>query len=274
MKTTLLVLLFCIAGSSLAVPVVHKVPVEVSRSISRGMRIVNGWTVENRGDIPYQVRILAPVEGGYIVCGATLITNDHVLTAAHCTWNLGHFILAFGIIDWNEPAETIDSYTKREHPGYNGQSLDHDISLLYLSRRIEFSGWIGPAQLPSRGQQGNTFVGAQVMPSGFGADTSGNLATKLQAVNMRVITNSDCASVFGRIEEFVICCRGWDHGGQSTCGGDSGGPLVLTDGSRTQVGVVSFGSSRGCDAGDPAGFTRVTWYLDWISENTGIGIRP
>jgi secreted trypsin-like serine protease len=54
--------------------------------------------------------------------------------------------------------------------------------------------------------------------------------------------------------------------------GDSGGPLVYleSDGIYTEVGIVSFGSSAGCQKGYPAVFTRVTSYLSWIESNTGI----
>jgi len=56
--------------------------------------------------------------------------------------------------------------------------------------------------------------------------------------------------------------------------GDSGGPLVFRedDDRDTEVGIVSFGSSSGCEAGYPAVFTRVTSYLDWIQTNTGVVI--
>ena len=37
-----------------------------------------------------------------------------------------------------------------------------------------------------------------------------------------------------------------------------------------QVGIVSFGSSAGCEVGLPAGFTRVEYYLDWIMSETGM----
>jgi secreted trypsin-like serine protease len=54
--------------------------------------------------------------------------------------------------------------------------------------------------------------------------------------------------------------------------GDSGGPLVYqeSDGLYTQVGIVSFGAAAGCQLGYPAGFTRVTSYLSWISAITGL----
>jgi len=35
---------------------------------------------------------------------------------------------------------------------------------------------------------------------------------------------------------------------------------------------VSFGAAAGCELGYPVGFTRVTSFLSWISENTGINI--
>jgi secreted trypsin-like serine protease len=53
--------------------------------------------------------------------------------------------------------------------------------------------------------------------------------------------------------------------------GDSGGPLVIGNvGNYTLIGVVSFGSTRGCAAGDPMGFARVTSFVDWIRQRTGL----
>lgn len=44
------------------------------------------------------------------------------------------------------------------------------------------------------------------------------------------------------------------------------------DGRYTEVGIVSFGHIAGCEKGHPVAFTRITSYLDWIEENTGIVI--
>ena len=46
--------------------------------------------------------------------------------------------------------------------------------------------------------------------------------------------------------------------------------MEAAGGNYNQYGVVSFGASAGCEKGYPAGFTRVTEYLDFISETTGI----
>jgi secreted trypsin-like serine protease len=54
--------------------------------------------------------------------------------------------------------------------------------------------------------------------------------------------------------------------------GDSGGPLITreSDGFYTQVGISAFVAAAGCTAGYPAGFTRVTSYIRWISSVTGL----
>lgn len=60
------------------------------------------------------------------------------------------------------------------------------------------------------------------------------------------------------------------------CLGDSGGPLtaIVVPGRRVLIGIVSFGDANGCTVGSPAGFTRVTSYLDWINELKDLLVVP
>ena len=55
--------------------------------------------------------------------------------------------------------------------------------------------------------------------------------------------------------------------------GDSGGPLSIPGDKYLQIGVVSFGSTLGCESGAPAGFSEVAIYADWISSVTGLKIE-
>ena len=89
-----------------------------------------------------------------------------------------------------------------------------------------------------------------------------------------IISNSDCNAIYGIVGSGVVCID--TTGGKGTCNGDSGGPLnmkseVTKAGQKwKQVGIVSFGASAGCEVGYPSGFSRVEYYLDWISSETGM----
>ena len=50
--------------------------------------------------------------------------------------------------------------------------------------------------------------------------------------------------------------------------------MTIGDGKNlVYVGLVSFGSYRGCGKGDPVGFTAVPHFVEWISNKTGIPIK-
>jgi len=241
----------------------------------RGMRIIGGLEAA-KGQFPYQASMLAPISPtNSRVCGGSIISKTFVLTAAHCTSGLNEFRMGFGSNDFNSPQVTINSIGKIEHPNFNPNNFNNDISLILLSQSLTFSDTIGVVSLPSRSQAGQTFENERVINSGYGATADGGaISPILNYVYLRVIGNAECRSVYipGLVEDVTLCTRGGDNSRQSPCSGDSGGPLTLAD--KTLVGVTSFVSTRGCASGDPAGFVRVSLYLDWISQNTGIQIRP
>ena len=52
--------------------------------------------------------------------------------------------------------------------------------------------------------------------------------------------------------------------------GDSGGPLVCKVNGRYElVGATSFGT-QGCKTDDPAVYTRMAYFRDWIKTKTGL----
>ncbi|PSN56185.1 hypothetical protein C0J52_01416 [Blattella germanica] len=87
-----------------------------------------------------------------------------------------------------------------------------------------------------------------------------------------VLTAAHCADT---AETFTVILGAHNIRETEATQGDSGGPLTVleSDGQITQVGVVSFGISFGCEIGWPLAFARVTYYLDWIAATTGIPIR-
>uniref|UniRef100_A0AAG5DEY6 Peptidase S1 domain-containing protein n=1 Tax=Anopheles atroparvus TaxID=41427 RepID=A0AAG5DEY6_ANOAO len=85
-----------------------------------------------------------------------------------------------------------------------------------------------------------------------------------------ILSNSDCLTYWTPIYLGAenICMSG--AGGRSPCFGDSGGPLTVSiDAGRSLlVGITSFGAAIGCAAGYPSVFVRVSYYRDWIQQNS------
>ena len=115
---------------------------------------------------------------------------------------------------------------------------------------------------------GDSFAGVMATATGFGrtSDTSTATSAQVRFVTQPVITNAACLAAYGIVVSSHICMS--TAGGRGTCTGDGGGPLFVTrDGVFLQIGVGSFMSAAGCEAGFPSGFTRLTEYTAWIAAN-------
>jgi len=238
----------------------------------RGERIVGGFEAEEH-EWPW---IVALFIDDMWFCGGALITDDFVLTAAHCAEDASAFDVwagAHNVRASSEPDRVeITSYNGWTHPQWDSNTLSNDLALIRLPERITFSDVIRPACLPSPGQTADP--GMLVTPIGWGrpSDSASGISPVLRMVeDLPLITNAECNSIYGIVGDGVVCMD--TEGGKGTCNGDSGGPLGHYDASRErwiEFGIVSFGASAGCEVGYPAGFTRTEYYLDWIKEQAGI----
>ncbi|KAK7792954.1 hypothetical protein R5R35_002608 [Gryllus longicercus] len=234
-------------------------------------RIVGG-ALASRGQIPYQASLLIDSSS---LCGGSLLSPQWVLTAAHCARSTSRVQVTLGGIsrDLNvaDPDRVVvQSSRVIPHSSYSSLTLRNDILLIQLATPVSLNQYIQPSQLATNGAL--TYAGNTARVSGYGktSQTSG-ASTVLKYVDVKVLSNAQCALFYGNtIYSGSICTQEVNSAviGNS-CNGDSGGPLVdLATGQ--QIGVVSFGSSSGCESGDPKGLTRVTYFIDWISSNTGL----
>ncbi|XP_043068692.1 serine protease 1-like [Drosophila bipectinata] len=244
-------------------------PRERTFTPSIGGRITNG---ENAvaDQFPYQVGLSFSASKGSWWCGGSIIANNFVLTAAHCTSGASSVVIYYGATVRTSPkfTQTVSSSDFIQHASYNSVVLRNDISLI-KTPAVTFSSSVNKISLPAIASSYSTYVGQTAVASGWGltSDTASAVAKNLQFVDLTVISNADCVKSFSSliVTSRVICVA--TPNAHSTCQGDSGGPLAL-DG--TLIGITSFGSPDGCEVGSPAGFTRVTSYLDWIKENSGV----
>lgn len=101
------------------------------------------------------------------------------------------------------------------------------------------------------------------------------MSEQLRFAHQRVINNNDCTQHFGFqfIQASTICATGINNSLETPCFGDRGGALVSHIlGTWRAVGISSFFNPAGCNGLVPAGYSRITTHLQWISTNTGIPI--
>uniref|UniRef100_A0A8C1GLI8 Zmp:0000001114 n=1 Tax=Cyprinus carpio TaxID=7962 RepID=A0A8C1GLI8_CYPCA len=239
-------------------------------------RIVGGQNADV-GEWPWQVSLHFQTSGH--VCGASVISNKWLLSAAHCFIQpdtaykkISNWLTYSGLRDQN----MLDSVQKRTlkniitHPNYDSMSYDYDISLLELSDPLNFTNTVHPICLPAPTHVFS--AGSSCFVTGWGTlREGGSVAQILQKAEVKVINDTVCNMVTEGQVTSRMMCSGYLTGGVDACQGDSGGPLVCRSdvGKWFQAGIVSWG--EGCARRNKPGvYTRVTKLRDWIREITNI----
>lgn len=218
------------------------------------------------------------------ICGAVLVSQRHLLTAAHCVSGLPPARLLVRLAEYDvtsvSDGATIDQVPAEiiTHPQYVPKQ--NDIALLRLQEAVPLGPHIQPICLPPPNRDVNALTGSQVLLAGWGyTEFGGTTADVLQQVQLVVVPPADCEARYRRLAFFVtdfpggfqdtkLCAAGEDGAIRDACSGDSGGPLVQQqpDGSYQLVGVVAAGI--GCGNPDfPGLYTRVSAYTDWVLQN-------
>ncbi|XP_067645687.1 collagenase-like [Eurosta solidaginis] len=235
-------------------------------------RISNGQTAA-ANQFPYQAGFELFDGEIWCFCGGSLINNEWVLTAAHCTLDAVGGFVYLGSITRLDPIVRLEvnKCDIKGHREYDMETFINDIALIKIPA-VTYSAAIQPVSLPKCTLCCPTYVDKTVVASGWGhtSDTATSCSPVLQFANLKVISNEVCAEEYADIVAGILCTSTVNRIGH--CDGDSGGPLVLAN-SKLQIGIISFHSQDGCENDLPAGHTRVTSYLDWIQENTGLELN-
>jgi secreted trypsin-like serine protease len=255
-------------------------------------RIVNGAdaTIE---DFPFQVLLFqagtSPAgadssDPGGRLCGGVVKDATHVITAAHCVFDVFRpsevssptdLQVFAGSADLTDSGATIADVTDIAFdPQYDPSTNVHDVALLTLGSAL-FTGTpsqngtdkIAPIDFASSQPADNT----NLTVSGWGdmseepADGSGtpSFSNTLQSAVVPLVNDTQCSTEYGAagvpVDTTLLFCAGDNTPPpvRDSCQGDSGGPIVTgSAGGYTLLGLVD--SGIGCaQSGFPGIYTRL-----------------
>ncbi|CAL4084052.1 unnamed protein product, partial [Meganyctiphanes norvegica] len=217
-------------------------------------------------------------------CGASLISDRFLLTAAHCIDDSKRpFTISLGREDLDDnPIPGINTYgVKNVHvyPGYKNASTDYnDIAILETDRSVQYNEKIWPYCLPEKNQVLSDYFPVQI--AGWGMVNQTHKPSLINTAFVKLVENSRCEREWLKLASpnyalvrkkqypegltQQILCAG--RLGVDSCKGDSGGPLSFqsSNGRQTVLGIISNGVRCPILPTLPGFYTNIANYIDWI----------
>ncbi|XP_069591783.1 transmembrane protease serine 9-like [Ranitomeya imitator] len=239
------------------------------------MRRIAGGTDAAEGAWPWQVSVSY---NGIPGCGGSLISDQWVLSAAHCftkSLSLDLYRVRLGAHKLDVPNShevevgVSNVFIHLQYNGISDTSSSGDVALVRLSRPVTFTRSIRPVCIPSASM--DFPPGTSCYVTGWGQTQSDRrlpFPRTLQQVLLPLISRESCYRMYH--PNIVIhsdhICAGYPDGQRDACPGDSGGPLVCkVNGYWYQVGIVSFGSVCAFP-NRPSIYASIPAYEPWISH--------
>uniref|UniRef100_A0A2I3FTJ2 Enteropeptidase n=1 Tax=Nomascus leucogenys TaxID=61853 RepID=A0A2I3FTJ2_NOMLE len=212
--------------------------------------------------------------GGRLLCGASLVSSDWLVSAAHCVYGRNlepskwTAILGLHMTSNLTSPQTVSRLIDQIviNPHYNRRRKDNDITMMHLEFKVNYTDYIQPICLPEENQ---VFPpGRNCSIAGWGTVVyQGTTANILQEADVPLLSNEKCQQQMPEynITENMICA-GYEEGGIDSCQGDSGGPLMCQENNRWFLaGVTSFGYKCALP-NRPGVYARVSRFTEWIQS--------
>ncbi|XP_044841339.1 mast cell protease 1A-like [Mauremys mutica] len=231
---------------------------------SQAGEIIGGWEAKPHSR-PYMAYLEIQRKEKTYICGGFLVSENFVLTAAHC--NGDEITVTLGAHNIREPEQSQQKISVRHripHPQYNKTTLNNDIMLLQLAERAKLNRWVDTIILPCANER--VKAGTMCSVAGWGGTSTESESTpaRLQEVNVVVMPDAACSrnpnGLYYHYNSSTMMCVGDPKTGKDSWKGDSGGPLVF---GKIAQGIVSWGPPT-----PPGVYTRVSTFIPWIQATT------
>ncbi|CAH2104249.1 unnamed protein product [Euphydryas editha] len=226
-------------------------------------RVVDG----ERSDIkrhPYSAFIMISESGSAFICGASIVNQKLLLTAAHCFEDLNENSVGTASIGHTDKRKgfVINISTVKIHPKYDSRKIVNDIALAGLERSVKFSDVVKRVALAYAKPPKNTLA----VLAGWGIINEKPIQSTniLHETHQKVWARKDCVRFLKKIPQGTFCGGDPSHGGYAALG-DSGSPLVINN--YLQIGLVSFKKIH--ISTSIIIYTDIPFFYDWIAKNAG-----
>lgn len=247
----------------------------------------NGERV-GKGQYPWIVPLFdrAQAREPTYICGSTIISNRHLISAAHCIYEGDDFLKPERVLgmpgmynidnfaDENAQFAHIQSIYAHENYIHDDDLNDADIAILSLKKVLTFTEYIIPVCLWKDDNDLERIVDQEGIVAGWGVTEKGrtSVPTSIKAV---IVSRRSCRDNFERMlpqNSRVFCA---DGRGSAPCNGDSGSGFVLKRGNQYYLrGLVSKGQQDPttliCDVNKFVIYTDVAPFRFWIRETMSL----
>jgi secreted trypsin-like serine protease len=211
-------------------------------------------------------------------CGASVIGERFILTAAHCV----DFLTGPAQVQVLTNTQSLASGGTRHdvakikfHRRWNPDTSDYDVAIIKIKGKVSGIPAAKRAKFITSVEEESDFAPprTKAFVTGWGDTDPGSpqdFPTELRQVQVPIVKTKVCNapdSYDGEITKRMLCA-GLAAGGKDSCQGDSGGPFVVKDADgkfRLQVGIVSWGI--GCALPDLYGvYSRLAVLGPWVED--------
>lgn len=239
-----------------------------------------------KNQFPFIVLIHSP----QFFCAGALISDRHIITAAHCLMSIrkgGKVTVNVGAYEYygyrSTDGKTIHSDKFWIHENFKMPSAVFDIGLIELPEPLIRSEKINWLKLSTKLNADLDAEDKEVYLAGWGyTESSYGVADELRWTKMDLMPLDECMKYKNHYIEDMnkdhICTRKTEG---MPCSGDSGS-VIISKKTNKILGVISYvkdaedGIDIGyndCDSDIPVASTRISSYIDWISNKTKLNFR-
>ncbi|XP_075983669.1 uncharacterized protein LOC142981555 [Anticarsia gemmatalis] len=239
------------------------------------------------GQWPWQAAIYQQQNANFkYICGGTLVSHRHVVTAAHCVTRRGSertvrkntLTVYLGKHNLRTSVDGVQSSAVSDiivHPEYNAENFRRDLAILELQDPASYTNWVRHVCLwPENDIDRANMVGQKGPVPSWGFHSTGEAKQELTHMDMMVVDQDVCVrSYVAFYEKYTsdetYCAMYRD--GTRECNSDSGNGMVFSKDETWYLrGLSAVSVPRKnkffCDPKHYVVFTDIAKFLPWVKD--------